>query len=87
MDTEDNDVMNGDYERKGIISEGDQHVPQDSGKDSTYPKERGEDCRERSKMMCYVPEQLLGWGGEGEPEQNIGGVQGRPIQRKFGAEE
>ena len=27
-----------------------------------------------------LPEQSLGWGGEGDQEKNMGGVQGRPIQ-------
>ena len=47
----------------------------------------GKYCTEGRKMMRYVPEQSLGWGGEGNQEKNMGGFQGRPIQRKFGAEE
>ena len=41
MDTEDNDVTNGYYGWKGIRVEGDHLLPQDSGKDSTSPKEGG----------------------------------------------
>ena len=40
----------------------------------------GQDQREVENMILYVPEQSLGWGGEGEEEKNIGGVQGIPIQ-------
>ena len=40
----------------------------------------GQDHREGKKLMRYVPEQILGWGGEGNQEKNIGGAQGRPIQ-------
>ena len=55
MDTEYNDEMNGDGSWKGIIAEGDHPVPQESGKYSIYTKEGGEDRRERSKIMGYVP--------------------------------
>ena len=41
MDTEDNDAMNGDDAWKGIRAEGDYLLPQESGKDSTPPKEGG----------------------------------------------
>ena len=41
MDSEYNYAMNGDDAWKGIISEGDHLLPQESGKDSTPPKEGG----------------------------------------------
>ena len=41
MDTEDSNTMNGDDSWKGIIAEGGHLLPQESGKDSTSPKEGG----------------------------------------------
>ena len=40
----------------------------------------GQDRREGRNMMRYVPEQSLGWGGEGKQGKNIGDVQWRSIK-------
>ena len=53
MDTEENDAMNGDDAWKGIRSEVDHLLTQESGKDSTSPKERGKTTGKEG-ILCTV---------------------------------
>ena len=49
MDNVDNYAMNGDDAWNGITAEGCHQVPQESGKDTTLPKEGGNTARKEGK--------------------------------------
>ena len=69
MDTEDNDAMNVDDTWKGIISEGDHLLTQESGKGSKSPKEGGQYRMEGRTMIRYVPKNILCLGVEGKQKK------------------